>query len=291
VKLALGTVQFGIPYGIANQQGQVSKTEAAAILAYAHNAGMDTLDTAIAYGDSENTLGTLGIGGWNVISKLPPMPADCNNVDAWVDEQLAASLQRLKVSSLQGLLLHRPEQLLLPKQGQQLYQALRRLQEEKQVAKIGVSIYQPGELDALLAVYNGFDLIQAPFNILDRSLINSGWLQKLHDAGTEIHIRSAFLQGLLLMPSSQRPEKFHRWQALLQQWDAWLEHNQLTALEACLHYPLSIPEISKVVVGTDSLVQLQQIIAASNRHDIPLPPDTLQSHDPQLVNPAQWGNL
>jgi hypothetical protein len=165
-----------------------------------------------------------------------------------------------------------------------------RLKEEQRVAKIGVSIYQPSELDALLAVYKPFDLVQAPFNILDRSLLNSGWLQKLSDASTEIHIRSAFLQGLLLMSADKRPPQFQRWQSLWQQWDTWLAQNDLTALEACLHYPLSIPEITKVVVGIDSLSQLQQIISAVSCSGV-LPPVELQSDDPQLVNPARWVSL
>src|SRR5450755_1692147 len=79
-RIALGTVQFGLPYGIANRAGQVAHADVAAILAYARSAGVDTVDTAIAYGDSEKCLGDVGMQSWRVVSKLPPVPSACRNV-------------------------------------------------------------------------------------------------------------------------------------------------------------------------------------------------------------------
>ena len=111
-RLALGTVQFGRSYGIANQAGQVSPDQVAKILGRASTAGIDTLDTAIGYGDSEAVLGQIGVGRWQVISKLPEIPAECQDVTSWVQTAVMSSLERLGISRLRGLLLHRPEQLL-----------------------------------------------------------------------------------------------------------------------------------------------------------------------------------
>ena len=80
MKLALGTVQFGVPYGVANSTGQVPESEGSSILSYARTLGIDTLDTAIAYGESERRLGSIGVAGWNVITKLPEIPNDFENV-------------------------------------------------------------------------------------------------------------------------------------------------------------------------------------------------------------------
>ena len=139
-RLALGTVQFGLPYGIANQAGQVSRTEANAMLQLALANGIDTLDTAIAYGDSETCLGEVGSQGFRVVTKLPALPDNCADIGDWVQQQVNASLSRLGVVEVYGLLLHRSEQLL-GSNGVELYQALQALKDNGQVQKVGVSIY------------------------------------------------------------------------------------------------------------------------------------------------------
>ena len=100
MKLALGTVQFGMPYGIANQSGQVSREDAKGIISLAQISGIDTLDTAIAYGDSEACLGDVGLDGFKVITKLPVMPDNVADVSNWVHDQINASFQRLNVISV-----------------------------------------------------------------------------------------------------------------------------------------------------------------------------------------------
>jgi aryl-alcohol dehydrogenase-like predicted oxidoreductase len=284
-KLALGTVQFGLPYGIANQTGQVTQLEAKSILQLATNSGIDTLDTAIAYGECETCLGTLGVKDFKVITKLSALPDDCKDVGNWVKQQVYESITRLGVTKLYGLLLHRPEQLLGPN-GKALYQTLQALKDNEQVQKIGISIYSPSELVALTQQYR-FDLIQAPFNIVDRRLYKTGWLQRLKDDNVEIHTRSAFLQGLLLMDKITRPAKFKQWNGLFGKWDQWLADHDVSAIQACLAYPLSFPEIDRVIVGADSANQLTQIVDAANKQiDVDLP--DLQCEDENLINPAYW---
>ena len=284
-RLALGTVQFGLTYGIANQAGQVSRDEAAAILDYAWTKELDTLDTAIAYGESEQRLGDIGIGQWRVVSKLPALPADSTDVAAWVRESVHGSLGRLRIPRLHGLLLHRSQELL-GTHGTEIYRALVVLRGEGKIGKIGVSIYDPDELDALCPRFQ-LDLVQAPFNVIDRRLASSGWLARLHQAGTEVHTRSAFLQGLLLMEASRRPVAFSRWQPLWQQWDDWLHEQSTPALQACLGFALSHAEIDRVVVGVDSLAQLQDILASAEA-PADVPPATLMSIDQELINPSRW---
>jgi aryl-alcohol dehydrogenase-like predicted oxidoreductase len=288
VKIALGTVQFGLPYGIANQTGQVTRPVAKAMLQLAAVNGIDTLDTAIAYGESETCLGEVGSQGFKLVTKLPAVPDGCADISDWVQEQIAASLTRLGVSVVYGLLLHRPEQLL-EADGKALYKTLQGLKETGQVQKIGVSVYAPSELEALIPRYR-FDLVQAPFNLVDRRLHTSGWLQRLKDEGVEIHTRSVFLQGLLLMPQSAVPEKFASWSDLWGKWHDWLAHHTVSAVQACLAFPLSFPEIDRVVVGVDSMSQLQQIISAATC----IAPDDfpdLHCDEEDLINPSRWAAL
>jgi aryl-alcohol dehydrogenase-like predicted oxidoreductase len=281
-RLALGTAQFGLDYGIANKGGRISDEGAAAILATAAAAGVDTLDTATLYGDSEQRLGRIGVQAWDVVSKLPAVPAGCADVRAWVREEVARSLARLGIPRLAGLLLHRPNELGHT-HGPALFAALEELREEKQVGKIGVSIYTPDELAPIVARH-AIDLVQAPLNLLDRRLVRSGWLDRLAGQGVEVHARSVFLQGLLLMP--RRPDAFGRWAPLWARWDQWLAANRQPALGACLQFVLSFPQIARVVVGVDSAEHLRAIVAAAAAGGGW--PDDIWSDDPLLLNPSQW---
>ena len=287
-RLALGTAQFGLNYGVANQRGQVPVNDITAILNGASLAGVDTLDTAIAYGDSEKRLGEAGVNRWQIVSKLPQLPDNLTDVAAWVRAAVKGSMERLNVPCLCGLLVHHPADLL-SSHGDALYAALSELKLLGLVGKIGISIYQPDELNPLFDRMT-FDVVQAPFNIFDRRLIDSGWVGKLHALGVELHVRSVFLQGLLLMPATQRPCKFQRWQPLWDEWERWLHEHQLTPLEACLRYALSFNEIGRVIVGVDSPQQLTEIIAAASGALPPIP-SGLRSTDVALLNPSNWHQL
>ena len=287
-RLVLGTAQFGLTYGVANQTGQVPRGEAKSMLQIAAANNIDIIDTAIAYGESEACLGYVGIKNFKVVTKLPAIPDGSLDIGGWVSNQLNDSLLRLGISNIYGLLLHRSEQLL-GKNGPELYKALNLLKEKGLVNKIGVSIYSPRELELLMTDYC-FDLVQAPFNLIDRRLLNTGWIKRLKDAGIEIHTRSAFLQGLLLMQKNAIPSKFLPWNQLWKDWHDWLDENKISALQASLAFPLSFSEIDRVVVGADSPSQLLEILSTENdliNVDLPF----LESNDENLINPANWPNL
>lgn len=289
MKLALGTVQFGLDYGIANETGQVRLNEAQGILSLASASGIDVLDTAIAYGTSEEVLGKVGIDRFRVVTKLPSLPADQGDIARWVRDQVEASLARLGQKQIYGLLLHRPHDLL-GAESKLLIEALIDLKEAGVVEKIGISIYSPDELDDILK-RTPIDLVQAPLNVIDRRMETSGWLDRLKDNGVEIHARSVFLQGLLLMERSKIPQKFSRWSML---WDAWhekLQNSGMSPLAACLDYPLSLEQIDHVIVGVDTAAQLAEIIQAANQTEAELDTSFMTSTDTNLINPSNWNHL
>lgn len=288
MKLALGTVQFGLNYGVANASGQIKQDEVGLILQCARAHGIDTLDTAVNYGDSEWCLGKCGITSWNVISKLPAYAAGTKNIEQWVHDEIHGSLERLQTSSLSGLLLHRPEQLH-GEFGEELYRALIAKKEQGLIKKIGVSIYEPSELETLTRRFR-VDIVQAPFNMLDRRLLASGWIKRLQSMNIELHVRSVFLQGLLLMSAANRPEKFERWQEIWRHWDQWIANSGLTALQACLRDALAQDGISRVIVGVDSLMQLEQILMAAQEPATEAS-ETFGCDDIDLINPARWEKL
>lgn len=284
-RLALGTVQFGLSYGITNTSGQVDAEEIARILHLGRAAGMDTLDTATAYGESEHRLGDAGVQDWRVVTKLGEPPPDTVSITDWVHAQVHASLVRLRLDRLAALLLHQSA-ALHGARGLELYQALQTLKRDGVVERIGVSIYDPEELAALDGAF-ALDLVQAPYNVLDRRMVTSGWLARLKTRGVEVHTRSAYLQGLLLLDAEALPRAFAQWRPLWREWNAWLARRQYTAVQACIGFVCAQPDIDRVVVGVENQRQLQEAIQASTTILDNLPGGFACS-DLKLINPARW---
>jgi aryl-alcohol dehydrogenase-like predicted oxidoreductase len=199
--------------------------------------------------------------------------------------EVEGSLTRLGVTCLHGLMLHRPDQLY-GRIGERVLESLMSLKEAGLVKKVGVSVYDPGEFDRLFSLAY-FGIVQCPLNLMDRRLVDSGWLQKLTLKSVEVHTRSSFLQGLLLMERGDIPSKFEAWKCYWDSWDEWVRDNNVTRLRGCLSYCLSHKGVDRVVVGVDNKSQLEEIVAASNAKVIDSFPD-LTCSDPNLINPANW---
>ena len=284
-KIALGTAQFGLPYGISNVNGQVERAEINQIFKQARTAGITMLDTAIAYGNSEENIGATDSEGFEVVTKLPPLTGAETSVSQWVRSQIENSLTKLKCNSVYGLLLHNPADLL-GVYGDELYASLTLLKAEGLVEKIGISIYTPTELDSLIPTYMP-DIVQAPLNVFDRLLETSGWLSRLSKMNVEVHVRSVFLQGLLIQKPNERPANFEKWNQEFANFDSWIESRHVSPLTACLGHVLSYPEISKVLVGVTSTNELAEIIAATTGES-QRAPDNLRSSDLELIQPINW---
>ena len=201
-KLALGGVQFGIDYGIANTKGQVQIEEVQSILNYAKKNGVNILDTASGYGDSEEVLGKVGVDNFQIITKTTSIKQGVNGVVRIFYQ----SLKNLKQKKAYGLLIHDIGEIE-HKQFDTLLIELARLKRQGLVKKIGVSVYNNQQIDYVLDNFS-IDLIQLPINILDQRLINDESLVKLKKHNVEIHARSALLQGLLLMSINTIPYWF-----------------------------------------------------------------------------------
>ena len=287
-KIALGTAQFGLPYGISNTHGQVDRTEMNEIWQVARGANITLLDTAIAYGNSEENIGATESLGFDIVTKLPPLPGPETSVTQWVHSQIENSLSKLKRNSVYGLLLHNPADLLAAN-GDELLSALVNLKRDGLIKKFGISIYAPTELDSLFSQIPSFrpDIVQTPLNVIDQSIASSGWLTRLSEMNIEIHIRSVFLQGLLLQQPNERSVGFSKWSSVFAQFDSWTNAQQMSPLAACIGHVLSYPEVSRVIIGVTSANELRQIIAASSGDPIRAP-QSLQVTDVDLIQPMNW---
>ena len=285
-RLALGTVQFGVNYGVSNNLGQVSSLEGREIISVARKAEINCIDTAIAYGNSEDLLGAIDIRDFNVVTKLPALPTNVDDTSNWVEGQVRSSIARLRVDSLYGLLLHQPRDLLGDR-SMELIKALERLKGIGLVAKIGVSVYDPLELNQTLRTFK-LDLVQLPYNVVDRRFASSGWISELKDAGTEVHARSTFLQGLLLISAKDLPHRFDKWRKIWKRWDALSIANDLSPVKLCLDFVFSNQNIDKIIVGVASREQLSEIVQISKSGSSNLNSVFMSSTDKNLIFPNNW---
>lgn len=286
-KLGLGTVQWGLPYGLANQHGITTPETVTALLSEARHYGIGVLDTASLYGQSEAVLGANSLEGFKVVTKTPSFATPrISDIDAkQLSETFQQSLDLLSRKKIYGLLIHHAENLLVPG-GDKLWVAMMQLKEKGVVEKIGVSVYDGMQVDAVLKKFKP-DLIQLPLNVLDQRMLTSGHLELLKDEGVEIHVRSVFLQGLLLMPLSNVPAYFEPVRPLLTRWHAAAHAQGLTVNQAALAFVKNIPYVDTVLVGLDNLVQFHSCLndfAIGKNFDA----TGLASNDPNFVNPSLW---
>jgi aryl-alcohol dehydrogenase-like predicted oxidoreductase len=277
-KLALGTVQFGLDYGISNTSGQVSLEEAKKVLKLARKYDIDTLDTASSYGNSEKVLGEIGVNDFQIITKTTSLQLGVVNVL----QAFHQSLTDLNATSVGGLLIHNIEEVK-DKQFDSLYKELNKLKQDKLINKIGFSTYTPDQVDFLLGNFD-FDLIQVPFNVFDTRLIDGGQLQALKNKKIEIHARSVFLQGLLL-DFRYLGDYFSKWTNLFNSYQEIVKDNDLSLLEYALNFVLKTSELDKVIVGVDNINQLTDIVNAS-KSDVDLKEFSI--NDVSLLNPGLW---
>jgi aryl-alcohol dehydrogenase-like predicted oxidoreductase len=288
--LILGTAQFGLRYGVANRAGQPDIGRVAEILATARAVGMTMLDTATAYGSSEAVLGACGLGGWSVISKVPSL-GECADADIArsARQSVLRSLDRLKVDRLHGVLAHDSRDMIGPR-GQALREALLMLRQDGLVQHIGVSVYGPDDL--MQCGLEQIGIVQAPLNVFDQRFSRSPLAEMLRDTGTELHVRSVFLQGLLVMAAGDRPERFGRWAEHFARFDARLRDSGLDALAFCLGFAARQPVAARCVVGVETprqVAQLAEALRAGQESDVDA--DDLWSQDPDLIDPRTWARV
>ena len=284
-RLMLGTVQFGGDYGVSNSTGQVTVSEMKSILDLAYSHNISKLDTANDYGNSEERLGEYNITGWQTVSKLNSIPSKAVDYNNYIDQKVKTCLSKLKIKSLEGLLLHDAGNISGSK-GQLVYKGLINQKIKGQVKKIGISTYDPEEACEIAEKFK-IDIVQLPYNIFDQRLIRTGSLKRLKELRVEVHIRSIFLQGLLLMPKDSRPKYHMRWTNYLGKWDTWKTENNLSPLQACLAPALQYKEIDSILIGIQNKEQLSQIINIKS-FTIPPLPESLYCNDPGLINPSLW---
>ena len=277
-KLILGTVQFGLNYGIANSEGKPGLNKVRAILRCATDHGIRILDTAAAYGDSETVIGTVLAedntlkNHFQVVSKIPPLPQNVSpeDIQRFIENSVDASLRNLRIDQLYGILFHREEDASkLP--------LLKELQKKGKVRLCGFSVdgFLPEDISEA-------EMIQVPGNVLDRRFIPFP-----RKKPRKLFVRSVYLQGLLMMPEEKIPSVLAGVIPFRRKLAALAEENAMDPAELYMRYLLSFPEIDGVLTGVDNPEQLEYNLQMTS--DGPLD-ETLQQQIRDLIPelPELW---
>ncbi|MFL2803122.1 MAG: aldo/keto reductase [Paracoccaceae bacterium] len=285
-KIVIGTANFGMDYGIGNNQKKLLDSDILDIISVAKKKGIETIDTAVSYGNSLKRLGEIGINDFKIITKFPRIPVDKKNQTNWFDDQVSRTLEQLGISSLEAILLHYPKDILENKNFE-LIHFLSNLKKDGVIKKIGVSIYEKNELEEILKIFKP-EIIQCPINLFDNRLLEKNYLEEISNKGIEVHIRSIFLQGLLLFKKEEMPQDFLKFQNIWQEWYNWLKIIKLNPLEACIRYTNSIKGVDKIVVGINSAHQLKQIIKYMRKPKLYKEPNWQNPISTKLIDPRLW---
>ena len=283
-KLALGTVQFGLEYGIANKTGRPSNSEILKILSLACHGGINLLDTAVDYGSSESILGATAGAHFDIVTKVGKID---ETGEVYLREAFLSSLQRLKRSNIYGLLIHSPLQLIGNKKfSERLVNCLHQLKDEGLVHKVGVSIYCPFELEQILEIFIP-DIVQFPISAIDGRWKKSGLLDEMKNLGIERHARSIFLQGLLGLDAAKLPAWGLSYAPFWSEWGEWCTQNDRVPLEAALCASLRNPDLDKIFIGVEKLAQLEDLLKWSMGPEIIIP-DNLLMLDDNILDIRKW---
>jgi aryl-alcohol dehydrogenase-like predicted oxidoreductase len=281
-KLALGTANLAMRYGLKNKKNYFTNKSIGQILKRLKKSKIFYIDTAQAYGKSEIKLGKFSLKKFNIITKVNYSQ---KNNKAITNEDILKSLKNLSIKKFYAVLVHNTD-IFKTTLGRQLYDTLNELKKKKIINKIGYSINSPIELDNYFKKFKP-DIIQAPLNVFDQRLVSSGWLKKLHKNKVEIHARSIFLQGLLLFKKNNLPKKFTIYRNDLIKWYEFLKKHKLNQLEGCLEFAYCQKYISKIILGVDSPKQLNQILNIKLKKT-KIDFSTLKSNKKKLISPSLW---
>lgn len=263
-RLMLGTVQFGMAYGIANKTGQPSYEEARAILGLAYEGGVACLDTAALYGTSEEVIGRalaeLRLSDkMTIVTKTTYLADDLDaaEADAVMEQSITQSLKRLRLDVLPLCLIHREENF-------RYIDSLLKLKERGLVRHVGASVMTPAIAKGIVS--SGLvEALQAPTSVLDRRYVGVGLFRDARQRNVALFVRSIYLQGLLLLTDDEVMPELAHVVPVLQRLRALAAEAGMSLQELCVRYVLGLEGVFCGVVGVETLDQMRNNISIFNK--------------------------
>jgi aryl-alcohol dehydrogenase-like predicted oxidoreductase len=280
--VVLGTATFGSDYGVANQNIVMSEEEVYLVLQEAIELGINTLDTSPEYGNAEILIGNFQAKSeqFRIFSKFMLEEGIKDTI-----ESIKRSKDNLNIEQFEGLYFHRSSDLLT-KPKKIICSFIETLLDSGITKRIGASVYSEDEILRISSAFPEIKLFQVPENILDRRLLNSSQILHLANNGYEFHIRSIFLQGLLLMDPSRLEPKFSAFIHPLLELNKYAVSKAMTVEEIAMSYAKQISWAKSVLVGVSSVGQISELSRFGTRSlEFETFPKALA---PKLVDPRSW---
>lgn len=279
MRIILGSAQFGLRYGL--KKTKINKKEFQKIYKTLKYNSLTYFDTAINYGSSQKRIGTLNIKK-KVITKIKVPTRKPKNLEKWYYQILFRTLKELKVKKLYGLLFHDISDIF--KNDKKLLNIILKSKKMGLVSKVGISVYDVNEINQVLKIWKP-DIVQLPINVFDHRLLKKNSIKRLKKKKIEIHVRSCFLQGLLLEPKLKRGNLNSK--LIFKKFIKWCKEKKVDQLTACLHFIKKIKHIDAVIVGFDNSKQLSETLL-SFRKKLVLVPDDFANNEKKLIDPRKW---
>jgi aryl-alcohol dehydrogenase-like predicted oxidoreductase len=291
MNLGLGTAQFGMRYGVTNKDGRTGEAEVQRILDVCRRSSVTLIDTACLYGESESILGRLvpANNDYRIVTKTAQIgrsrirKEDVASIASSIDD----SFRRLRRRRIYGLLVHSAADLFAVG-GERLFELVYTAKEDGRAAKIGVSVYSPEQAHELVNRYS-VDLVQFPLSLLDQRMVSTGVLAELAAKGIEMHVRSAFLQGVIVEEPQAIPDSLAKLRPHVERIRAAAKEAGMTPAGLALGYLSKFAEVERIIVGVNTLAQLKANLAACQE----AVPDGLDfpgfgCTDEELIDPRRW---
>tara|TARA_X000000950_G_scaffold47622_1_gene55148 strand:+ start:528 stop:1376 length:849 start_codon:yes stop_codon:yes gene_type:complete len=278
-KVILGVTQFGLNYGILNQHNSNKKKKLRQILNFSKKKGINSIYSSKYYGNANKFLATENLNYFKLYIKFKSQDLLKKNFL----EDFEKMKKKLKKNNL-ILMLDRFENLK-KRERLKIYNILLDLKKDKKINKFGYSIYSFKNLKKICHEFKP-NILQCPYNVIDRRLEEKKLLQFLKINKIEIHVRSIFLQGLLILHYSKHPRKFLNWKKIFKKFDDQIQHYKISNLDWCLNFIEKNKYINKILLGVDNIDQLREICSFKNNGKIKFP--KMYVKDEKLINPSKW---
>lgn len=271
-KMSLGTVQFGLHYGIANDVGKPPEEQSFEMIKAALEGGVTSIDTARAYGDSEDIIGRYFKENPDNIpfisTKVPPFPdADVSLLEKHIIESVETSLDCLGLKKVDNIMLHNGVSLF--RYGDETAKIMGGLVKRGYCDMVGASVYDAKEIDKMLT-YEEYTTTQVPMSIFDQRLINGGYIEKLSSRGYTTFVRSVFLQGLFFLDPSKITDPIlleHAKPRIIKLIEL-AEKEGMSVAEMAISFLRDYPGVTSLVLGSDNVSQVEQNIKYFSAHPL-----------------------
>lgn len=278
-KVILGVTQFGLDYGILNQYNSNKKKKLKQILNFSKKKQIDSLYTSKYYGNANKFLAAENLNYFKIYLKFKSQDLLKN----FFSKELEKIKRKLKKKDL--VLILDGFENLKNRERLKIYNILLDLKKNKKINRFGYSIYSFKNLKKICHKFKP-NILQCPYNVIDRRLEEKKLLQFLKINKIEVHVRSIFLQGLLILHYSKHSRKFSKWKKFFKKFDDQIQHYKTSNLNGCLNFIEKNKYIDKILLGVNNLDQLKEICSFKYNEKIKFP--NIYVKDERLINPSKW---